>query len=245
MRPSIRLAAVRLAAVGGAVLLASATPVRAEMMDDALFTAVRIDQLEYRVGDGANAAAWEAEASIGSDEWKLALESKGEYATRARAFETLENQFVVRRLVSDFFDAKAGIRIDTPAGPDRVYGVVGFEGLAPQWFEVDGHLFLSEKGDLSARFTAEYDILLTNRLVLQPAAEIEVAASDDREIGQGQGITGIEAGLRLSYDLVDRTLAPYVGVHWERKLGETAGIARGEGEHTGSVRAVAGVRLLF
>lgn len=235
----------RAAAVAAALMLTATLPAQAEMLDDAMFTSVRLDQLEYRVGDGSNVAAWDAEAWIGGDYWKLALESEGEYATRPGTFETLENQLVVRRLVSDFFDAKAGIRVDTPAGPDRVYGVIGFEGLAPQWFEVDGSLFLSEKGDLSSRFSAEYDILLTNRLILQPVAEINFAASDDRDIGQGQGVTDLEAGLRLSYDLIDRTVAPYLGVHWEKKLGETAAIARGEDEETEAVRMVVGLRLQF
>ncbi|MEQ9332393.1 copper resistance protein B [Thalassobaculum sp.] len=235
----------RTAAVAAALMLTATLPAQAEMLDDAMFTSVRLDRLEYRVGDGSNVAAWDAEAWIGGDYWKLALESEGEYATRPGTFETLENQLVVRRLVSDFFDAKAGIRVDTPAGPDRIYGVIGFQGLAPQWLEVEGDLFLSQKGDLSSRFSAEYDILLTNRLILQPVAEINMAFSDDREIGQGQGITDVEAGLRLSYDLVDRTVAPYIGVHWERKLGETAGIARSEGEDTDAARVVAGVRLLF
>ena len=235
----------RMAAVGAVLMLAATLPAQAEMLDDAMFTSVRLDQLEYRVGDGSNITAWDAEAWIGGDYWKLALESEGEYVTRSKTFETLENQLVVRRLVSDFFDAKAGIRVDTPAGPDRVYGVIGFQGLAPQWLEVEGDLFLSQKGDLSSRFSAEYDILLTNRLILQPVVEINMAATDDREIGQGQGINDVEAGLRLSYDLVDRTNAPYVGVHWERKFGETARLARDEGEDTDAVRAVAGVRLLF
>ncbi|EDP64576.1 copper resistance B precursor [alpha proteobacterium BAL199] len=235
----------RLAAFGGAALMAAALPAQAEMLDDALFTSVRFDHLEYRVGDGSNIAAWDGEAWVGGDYWKLALESEGEYATRSKSFETLENQLVVRRLVSDFFDVKAGIRVDTPAGPNRYYGVIGFEGLAPQWFEVDGDLFLSEKGDLTSRFSAEYDILLTNRLILQPVAEINLAASDDREIGQGQGITDIETGLRLRYELIDRTVAPYIGVHWEKKLGETATIARSEGEDTDAVRLVTGVKVMF
>ncbi|GHD45864.1 hypothetical protein GCM10017083_14410 [Thalassobaculum fulvum] len=220
-------------------------PARADVMDNAMFTSVRFDQLEYRAGEDTNLAAWDLEAWAGGDVWKLALESEGEYALRPDRFENLENQLVVRRMVSDFFDAKAGIRVDTPAGPDRVYGVLGFEGLAPQWFEVDGDLFLSEKGDLSARFVAEYDILITNRLILQPLGEINLAASDDREIGQGQGVTDVELGLRLRYEVVDRTVAPYVGVHWEKKLGESAGIARSEGEDTDAARVVAGVRLLF
>jgi len=228
-----------------ATTLAFALPVRAETLDDAIFTSVRFDQLEYRAGGDSNVAAWDMEAWAGGDVWKLALESEGAYALRPDRFETLENQIVVRRMVSDFFDAKAGVRIDTPAGPDRFYGVLGFEGLAPQWFEVDGSLFLSEKADLSSRFSAEYDMMVTNRLILQPVAEINLAASDDREIGQGQGVTDIELGLRLRYEVVDRSVAPYLGVHWEKKLGETAEIARSEGEDTDGVRMVVGLRLLF
>lgn len=225
--------------------VAAAAPARAEMLDDAWFAAVRVDQLEYRAGGDSNLAAWDLEASYGSDEWKLALESEAEYALRPDEFETLENRLVVRRMVSEFFDARAGLRLDTPHGPDRVYGLLGFEGLARQWFEVDGDLFLSEKGDLSARFGAEYDLLITNRLFLQPVAELDLAASDDREIGQGQGLTAVELGLRLRYELVDRSVAPYVGVHWEKKLGETADIARAEGEDTDAARVVVGVKLLF
>src|SRR3546814_14891422 len=107
------------------------------MLDDAWVGAVRFDQLEYRAGEDTNVVAWDLEASWGSDEWKLALESEGEYAIRPDAFETMENQLVVRRMVSEFFDAKAGVRFDTPDGPDRIYGLLGFEGLTPQWIEVD------------------------------------------------------------------------------------------------------------
>ncbi|HEY9568455.1 MAG TPA: copper resistance protein B [Thalassobaculum sp.] len=224
---------------------AAAAPARAEMLDDAWFGAVRFDQLEYRAGEDTNVVAWDLEASWGSDEWKLALESEGEYAIRPDAFETMENQLVVRRMVSEFFDAKAGVRFDTPDGPDRIYGLLGFEGLTPQWIEVDGDLFLSEKGDLSARFSAEHDLLITNRLILQPVATLDLAATDDREIGQGQGFTDLELGLRLRYELIDRAVAPYIGLHWETKLGESADFARVEGEDGDAVRVVAGVRLLF
>src|SRR3546814_7695341 len=90
------------------------------MLDDAWVGAVRFDQLEYRAGEDTNVVAWDLEASWGSDEWNLALESEGEYAIRPDAFETMENQLVVRRMVSEFFDAKAGVRFDTPDGPDRI-----------------------------------------------------------------------------------------------------------------------------
>lgn len=239
MRLSLTAAAAMLAAV------LSAPSAEAEMMDDAIFSSVLVDKLEYRAGDDGAALAWDLTAWAGGDEWKLALESEGEYARRPDSFEKLENQVYVRRMVTEFFDAKAGLRLDTPAGPDRAYAVLGLLGLAQQWLEVEGELFLSERGDLSARLTAEYDLLLTNRLILQPQVEVEAAASDDREIGRGQGFGSVELGLRLRYELVDRSVAPYLGVHWERTLGESAGIARSEGEDTASLRAVAGLRLLF
>src|SRR3546814_8451712 len=132
-------------------------------------------------------------------------------------------------MVSEFFDAKAGVRFDTPDGPDRIYGLLGFEGLTPQWIEVDGDLFLSEKGDLSARLSAEHDLLITNRLILQPVATLDLAATDDRELGQGQGFTDLELGLRLRYELIDRAVAPNNGRHWGTISGPHADSARAAG----------------
>jgi copper resistance protein B len=125
---------------------------------------------------------------------------------------------------------KAGFRVDTPNGPDRSYSVLGLSGLAPQWFEIDADFFVSEKGDTSARLDAEYELLITNRLILTPSAEINVAFSGDHEIGVGSGISDIEAGMRLSYDLIDRRLSPYFGVVYERKFGQTEDLAKAEGE---------------
>lgn len=236
-------------AIVTAVLALAAMPfapeARAEGKEEPIFTSVLVDRLEVRASGDSNVTAWDAEAWAGGDLWKVGLESEGEYAHRPDSFETLENRLLVRRMVSDFFDARAGVRADTPAGPDRLYGFVGLQGLAPQWVELTADVFLSEKGDLTARLDAEYDILLTNRLILQPAAELDLAATDDREIGQGQGLTRLELGLRLRYELVGRTVAPYVGVHWDKALGESAGIARSEGEETDAVRLVAGIRLMF
>lgn len=226
-------------------LAALTVPSQAEMLDDAIFTGLRIDQLEYRAGETTGIGAWEAEAWAGDDRWKLALESEAEYAIRSDRFEVLENRVVVRRAVSEYFDARAGLRFDTPDGPDRLYGVLGLQGLAQQWFELGADMFLSEKGDVSARIEVEYDLLITNRLFLQPLVEVNLAASDDRAIGRGQGINDVEIGLRLRYELVDRSVAPYVGVHWERKLGETAELARDDGEDTDDLRLVTGLRLLF
>ena len=228
-----------------AVALASVGPsLRAEVLDDQLFTLVKIDQLEFRSRDGDDLAVWNGQARIGTDRHKLAVKSEGEYVVDPGKMETAEVQLLYQRMISDFFDAQIGVRHDFRPDPSRTYAVVGINGLAPQWLEVDASLFLSEEGDVSARFEAEYDILFTQRLVLQPDAEINVAFSDDEPTGVGAGIGSVELGLRLRYEFA-REFAPYLGVNWERKLGNTSNFARAEGEDDNVFSIVAGVRLFF
>jgi copper resistance protein B len=226
------------------VLAITALPTTAQEKSP-LFYSVTMEQLEYRLGDEADVAAWDGDALVGTDELKLRLQSKGEYDRDASGFETLENQILLQRPVSDFFDAKFGVRFDTPKGPNRTYGVLGIQGLAPQWFEVDADFFLSEHGDASARLDVDYELLITNRLILTPSAEIDFAFSEDRGIGVGSGLNKIEFGARLSYDLVDRSIAPYIGMHFEQLFSSTKRFARAEGEPGNNLSFVAGVRLRF
>ncbi|NQU57864.1 MAG: copper resistance protein B [Rhodospirillales bacterium] len=211
-----------------------------------VYYGLQMEEFEYRLGDeGEDVLAWNGDAFIGTDEIKLRLMSEGEYDTNAGKFETLENRLVLQVPVSDFFDAKAGFRLDTPKGPDRWYGVAGVTGLAPQWFEIDADLFLSEKGDMSARLDVEYEVLLTNRLILTPSADIDFAFSDDTEIGIKSGFASAELGLRLSYDVIDRVFSPYIGVAYETKLGDTKDLARDEGEDTAAWSGVVGAKFIF
>jgi copper resistance protein B len=211
-----------------------------------VYYGLQIEELEYRLGDeDESLTAWDGSAFIGTDEYKLRLLSEGEYDTDARKFETLETQLVGQVPISDFFDAKAGIRLDTPNGPNRWYGVVGITGLAPQWFEVDANLFLSEKGDLSARLGVEYELLLTNRLILTPSAEVNLAFADDTDIEIRSGFTSFAFGLRLSYDVIDRTFSPYVGLTYETRLGNTEDMIAAEGEDTAAWFAVIGAKFVF
>tara|TARA_R110002167_G_scaffold58377_11_gene165465 strand:+ start:290 stop:1012 length:723 start_codon:yes stop_codon:yes gene_type:complete len=238
----IRLLSVLLGATVAAVLSFQAHAVDKEPL---VFYGVSVEQLEYRFGDDGDIVAWDGDAFVGTDEWKLKLQSEAEFEERDDKYETLETQVFVQRLIGTFWDAKAGVRFDTPDGPDRTYGMVGLHGLAPQWFEVDADLFLSEKGDASARLDVDYELLLTNWLILTPTAEVDFAFSDDREIGVGAGISKAEVGLRLSYDLLERSVAPYIGTHYERKFGETGRLAEADGEDKDAWFFVAGLRLLF
>lgn len=212
----------------------------------ALLYGAQLEEFEYRWGDEAERLiAWDGDAFVGTDELKLRWLGGGEFDSRKDAFEGLENRLVLQVPISTFFDLKGGARLDTPKGADRWYGLIGVTGLSPQWFEIDADFFVSETGDTSARLDVEYELLLTNYLILIPSAEVDVAFSDDREIGVGAGIGGIEAGLRLSYDLVDRSFAPYAGFVYERKFGRTADFARDEKEDIEAWRFVIGARLMF
>lgn len=233
------------AQLGAALAVALALPAAAAEKEPLVFYGVTLEQLEYRFGDDGDVLAWDGDAFVGTDEWKLRLQSEGEFEDRSNQFETLENQILVQRLIGTFWDAKAGVRFDTPEGPDRTYAVLGLQGLAPQWFEVDADLFFSDRGDLSARLDVDYELLITNWLILTPTAEVDFAFSDDRPVGVGAGLSKAEVGLRLSYDLVDRTVSPYLGVHYERKFGETGRLAEAEGEDKDAVFLAAGFRLMF
>lgn len=207
---------------------------------------VQLEEFEYRWGDtDQRLAVWNGDAFVGTDEIRLRWLSEGEYDDRASAFETLENRLVLQTPVTDFFDVKAGARLDSPKNKSRWYGVLGLTGLAKQWIEIDADLFVSEIGDVSARLDAEYELLLTNRLILTPSADINFAFSDDRKMDVGAGLSSTEIGLRLSYDVVDRLLSPYLGVVWERKFGRTADIARDEGEDVESWFFTVGMKVLF
>ena len=138
---------------------------------------------------------------------------------------------------------KAGIRQD-PAGPDTTHAVIGIQGLARYWFEVDAALFLSTRGDLTARIEAEIDQRITQRLIVQPRIEANLAAQDVRELGIGAGLDQIEIGARLRYEFA-REFAPYVGIEQSWRTGAGADFARARGEDPSTTSLLAGIRFWF
>lgn len=207
---------------------------------------VQFEKLEYRYSDAdAELGVIEGDAFYGTDELKFRWLFTGEWEEAHNAWETLENQFVAQIPVDDFWDAKAGVRVDTPEGKDRVYGLVGLTGLAPYWFEIDTNLYVSNEGDASVDFEAEYELLITNYWIVSATFESMVAFSEDEEIGVGTGLNSTEVGLRLSYDLIDRSFSPYIGVAHERKYGDTADLSRNSGGGTEDWFAVVGARIAF
>lgn len=199
--------------------------------------------LEYQSRKGHDGYSWNGEVWYGGDINRLTIKSEGEGAF-GEGLEGTETQLLYSRAIGPYFNAQAGVRQDFGPGADRTYATIGFEGLAPYWFEVEGALFLSDKGDLLGRFEAEYDQRITQKLVLQPAAEVSFALQDVPESGIGSGVSDVELGLRLRYEIV-KEFAPYVGVAWSRKLGDTARFARIAGEDVESTSLVIGVRTWF
>lgn len=206
----------------------------------------RFKELEYRYSDkDEELGVWDADFFYGTDALKFRLLTSGEYSIDGQAYEKLENQLVGQVPISTFFDVQAGIRVDTPEGPDRTYAVLGITGLAPQWFEVDASVYVSKGGKASAELDASYELLLTNYWILIASLDTTVAFNEDKEIGVGKGLVSSEVGLRLSYDLIDRTFSPYIGVVHERKYGDTAALSRTAGSSTEDWFATVGARLIF
>jgi len=214
--------------------------------DPMYISSVKFEQLEYRFIDDDSAIVWQGNAYYGTDEWKVRFQSEAEFAVDADEFEALENQLLYQFPVSTFFDAQFGLRYDSPTEQDnRLYGVAGIQGLAPQWFEIDINAFISEDGKISGRLDADYELLITNRLILTPTLEINIALSDDEAIGLGAGLQDIETGFRLSYDLIGRELVPYIVINYERQFGQTADLSQLRGKADEIFSTVIGVRLLF
>ena len=203
---------------------------------------VLIERLETRFVNGEEVYLWDGEAWYGSDTNKLWFKSEGE-GEFGHGLEEAEVQALWSHAIGPFFDLQAGARYDIePRG--TAYATVGVLGLAPYMFHVDAALFLSERGDLTARVEAEYDQKITQALILQPRIEIEAAAQGVPELELGAGLNKVEAGLRLRYEIT-REFAPYVGVEYEAKLGRTADIARAQGDDPDGLVILAGIRAWF
>lgn len=198
------------------------------------------DRLEWR--DDGSGPAWEGLAWIGGDLDRLWLRSEGEAGDDG--IEHGEVEVFYGRSLTPWWDLLAGLRHDIGEGPSRTWLALGVQGLAPYKFEVDATLYLGHGGRSAAVLEAEYDTLLTGRLVLQWQAAASLHGRDDAAAGIGSGLSTVEAGARLRYEIT-RRFAPYVGVEFERAFGDTAQLRRAHGEPDSGRRVVAGVRFWF
>ena len=200
------------------------------------FGQILFDLAEVQVRDGRDGLRWDGEGWYGGDIHRLVVKSEGDGSTDR--IDRAEIQALYSRAIGPYVDLQGGLRQDLGAGAKRTYATVGVEGLAPYWFQVEGALFLSDKGDLLGRVQAYYDQRVTQRLILQPRAELNVAAQDVPASGIAAGLSEAELGLRLRYE-IRREVAPYVGLSWEHRRRPTTH------DDAGGAALVLGVRGWF
>ncbi len=217
-------------------------------MGDRVFSFLLFDQLEYRGGNGMETLNWNVEGWVGRDYHKFWIKTEGESELSEDSSGEAEVQLLYSRLVSPFWDLRAGVRYDQHYGeePERsqTFLTLSAEGHTPYWIEAEPAFFVSDDGDVSIRFTGKYDLLLTQRLIAQTRLELDLAAQDMEQFDIGAGLNNIEWGLRLRFE-IRREFAPYLGVSWLRRIGKTAALARRAGAAVDTLAFVAGVRVWF
>lgn len=210
--------------------------------DRSIHSYVLFDQLEWQSNAGGKGVNVDTKGWIGGDRDRLWFRAEGD-AEAGRLGEA-EAHILYARQFSRWWDVVAGVRQDFEPGPSRTWAAIGIQGLAPHWFEVELTAYVGAAGRTQLKVEVEYELLLTNRLIVQPLVEVVVFGKSDPERGIGAGVSTTEAGLRLRYE-VTRELAPYIGVTWNNRWGRTADLAEVAGEDTGGARFVTGLRLWF
>jgi copper resistance protein B len=212
------------------------------VMDREIFAHVLFDQLEGRWNGSNTEFRWEGQGWVGTDYDKLWIKSEGTLSNGA--LEDGQDQFLYSRAITTYFDLQGGLRSDLDSRPTRNWAALGIQGLAPYFFDLELTGFVSGEGHLAAKLEASYDLLLTNRLILQPQIEVNLYSKADPARLVGAGFSDIDTGLRLRYE-ISRKLAPYIGVVYQGKFGQTASYAKRAGETAADFRFVFGIRSWF
>ncbi len=218
-----------------------------QMDDSAPVWKLLLDQLEWRDGNlGEARAAWDGEASYGGDIDKLWLKSEGTYIANGQdsGVRDASVDALWSRVVSPWWTGQAGLRQDFGQSPSRTWVALGIEGLAPQWVETEATVYAGEGGHTAARLKAEYDLLLTQRLVLQPFLEANAYGRSDPQRQIGSGLSDLQLSARLRFE-IRREIAPYVGIVWLRRFGATADLTRAAGGQSSEVELAAGIHVII
>jgi len=224
------------------IFLCGSGSAQADMEDDPLLLTVILDQIEMRDVADDNTLSWGAEGWLGKDLHKIWFKSDGERS--AGNTDEAELQFLFSKAIARYWDFQLGVRHDFKPSPSRSWVAFGFKGMAPYFFDIDVAVFIGESGRTAGRFEAEYELLLTQRLILTPDIEINLYGQNDSDVGSGSGLSDIEVGIRLRYE-IRRQFAPYIGFNWSRMFGNTADFAEADGRDTSEAQLVIGFRAWF
>jgi copper resistance protein B len=218
-------------------------PMSAPVSDNMVFYQVLFDQLEYtRSRRGGSGLAWDMQAWVGRDYNRLWFKSEGE--RQGGTTEDGRVELLYSRPIAAFWDLQAGLRHDFGEGPRRNWLALGIQGVAPYWFDVEATAYVGNSGRSALRLNAEYQFVLTQRTFLVPEVEANFYGKSDPGRGIGSGLSDVSFGLRLRHE-IRRELAPYIGVNWTRRVGDTATLARSAGDPVRERQLVVGVRAWF
>jgi copper resistance protein B len=218
--------------------------------DDRSYLFTLVEQFEYRVADDSTPdhLGWEAQGWVGGDFNKFWWKNEGEAVFEGPDEGETETDLLYSRLITPFWNFQIGVQYANEWGThgygDRWSGVAALQGLAPYKFELDNALYVSEDGDVTLEIEGEYDIRVTQRLVLQPRAELGFSFQDISERDLGAGMTDANLDLRLRYE-IEREFAPYIGIRYGFLVGGTRNIADSAGRDTEQLYFLAGVRFAF
>jgi copper resistance protein B len=195
------------------------------VMDSHIFSHILLDQFEGRTNGSDHELRWDGEAWIGTDMNRLRLKSEG--ISNNSTVSDGDHEALYERPIphTRYFDAQVGVRADLDSGPSRTWAAIGIEGLAPYYFEFAPTLYIRDGGHVAGRITGSYDLLLTQRWIVQPQAELNFYSKDDPSRGLGSGLSELDTGIRLRYE-ISRKFAPYIGFAYNGKYGGTATYSR-------------------
>ena len=210
--------------------------------DNPVLSRIIIDHLEVHNSDSHSPLVLKGQGWIGQDLNKFWF--KVETESEAGDIEEAEVQALYSRALTPYWDIQMGMRWDIEPSPTRGWAMIGLQGLAPYFFQVETALFVGESGDTAIRFEAEYELLFTQRLILSPQIEMNLYGQNNMDLGVGSGLSDLHAGLRLRYE-IDRQLAPYIGMTWAKRFGNSAEFAHSAGEKTDELQLLLGISAWF
>jgi len=216
--------------------------IKLKLADEKSFASLLANRFES-VNDGNNNwLTYDIQAWYGRDYDRLVVKAEGD-ADNGKLQESI-TELLWSHSIASFWDGQLGIRYDDGEDPSQSWLAVGVQGLAPYWFEVDVTAYVGDNGRSALAVEAEYELLITQKWILQPRFEAGLNGKDDPVRGQGTGLTDMSLGIRLRYE-IRREFAPYVGVEWAGTYGGTADYARAAGQDVSDTRLVAGLRFWF
>jgi copper resistance protein B len=225
--------------LGGVPYYGTGMPV----MDDPFLTHVLLEQAEARIGGSGAQFRYDGQGWAGTDTDKLWIKSEGLVGQDGR-FGDGQHEVLYDRAVSTFLDLQGGVRVDLDDGPTRTWAAFGVQGLSVYFFDVEATAYVGDRGRFAARLKGSYDLLLTNRLILQPEVEANLYTKADPQRAAGTGLSDMDAGVRLRYEIT-RKIAPYVGLSYAGYFGQAQHLARNLGDRVQDIRFTIGVRSWF